>query len=557
MRQQQGRGAGATFAAGGVYLAVSFAYFGVPVLHHFRRDLVGGGSDPQLFVWSLGWWPHAVLHGQNPFVTHLLWAPHGSNLAWATSVPGLAALLAPVTLTAGPVAAYNVAAILMPALAATTAFMLCRHVTRSFWPSLAGGYLFGFSSYVLGHELAHLHATSIFLVPLAALFVLRFLEEQIGARGLIVRLGLLLALQLSFGTEVFFTLSLCLAAGLVLGLLVVPAKRRRLGRALLPIAGAYGVCAVIVSPLLYYAATGYQGVITPTTHNPADLVTFGFPTGLTAIGGSLAQHFVPSLPPVSAENGQYLGLPTLAIIVLFAISRLRRPGSRFLVLALLLAGLATLGSELRVRDHALSPLPWRLVRALPFFDNVIPARFALYTSLVACLIVAIWAASPTASRALRILLTVLAVAVIVPNVWKGIWHEHPQRPVFFTAKLDRLCLLPGENVLVLPPPFRNQALLWQAESGYRFGLVDGALNDAVPHGLTGRAVMLQLIDNNVPPRGARDVIAAALSHDAGAILVPPGGEQWTSLLDPVLKGREIGGLTLYSLAPAPPSCRQA
>ena len=74
--------------------------------------------------------------------------------------------------------------------------------------------------------------------------------------------------------------------------------------------------------------------------------------------------------------------------------------------------------------------------------------------------------------------------MIVPNVWKGIWHEHPQRPVFFTAKLDRLCLLPGENVLVLPPPFRNQALLWQAESGFRFGLVDGALNDAVPHGLT-------------------------------------------------------------------------
>ena len=189
-----------------------------------------------------------MLHGQNPFVTHLLWAPHGSNLAWATSVPGLAALLAPVTLTAGPVAAYNVAAILMPALAATTAFMLCRHVTRSFWPSLAGGYLFGFSSYVLGHELAHLHATSVFLVPLAALFVLRFLEEQIGARGLVVRLGLLLALQLSFGTEVFFTLSLCLAAGLVLGFLVVPAKRQRLGRALLPIAGAYGVCAVIVEP---------------------------------------------------------------------------------------------------------------------------------------------------------------------------------------------------------------------------------------------------------------------------------------------------------------------
>ncbi len=88
------------------------------MLRHFRRDLIGGGSDPQLFVWSLGWWPHAVIHGLNPFVTHVLWAPHGSNLVWTTSVPGLALLLAPVTLAAGPGAAYNVAAVLLPALAA-------------------------------------------------------------------------------------------------------------------------------------------------------------------------------------------------------------------------------------------------------------------------------------------------------------------------------------------------------------------------------------------------------------------------------------------------------
>ena len=42
------------------------------------------------------------------------------------------------TWLAGPIAACNVAATLMPALAGWTAFLLCRHLTSSFWPSFAG-----------------------------------------------------------------------------------------------------------------------------------------------------------------------------------------------------------------------------------------------------------------------------------------------------------------------------------------------------------------------------------------------------------------------------------
>src|SRR6185312_5071469 len=106
-------------------------YLGVPVAAHPRRDLIGYLIDPEIFVWSLGWWPHAILHGQNPVITHAIWAASGVNLAWITSVPGLAILAAPVTLIAGPAVGYNVLAVLMPALAAWTAFLLCRHVTRS------------------------------------------------------------------------------------------------------------------------------------------------------------------------------------------------------------------------------------------------------------------------------------------------------------------------------------------------------------------------------------------------------------------------------------------
>src|SRR5207253_6625669 len=126
------------------YVAVSFAYFGARLLPHPGNAYVGDQVDPQIFIWAFAWWPHAILHGIDPVVTHAIWAPVGVNLAWATSVPGLALPLAPVTLLFGPVLAYDTAAVLLPALAAWTAFLLCRHVTRATLPSIGGGYLFGF-----------------------------------------------------------------------------------------------------------------------------------------------------------------------------------------------------------------------------------------------------------------------------------------------------------------------------------------------------------------------------------------------------------------------------
>jgi hypothetical protein len=312
-----------------------------------------------------------------------------------------------------------------------------------------------------------------------------------------------------------------------------------------------------VSPLLVYAFTDYAGVITPATHNPADLVNVAFPTRTQALGGSLSQHFVPSVVAPAAEKGEYLGLPLLAIVALFALRRWRRAGSRFLLLALAAALVATLGSHLRVRDHDLIPLPWRLVRDAPLFDNVIPGRFAVYAALAACLIAALWAAAPDWPRALRIGVTALAAAALVPAVGHAYWHEHPARPAFFTQGLDRLCLRRNENVLLLPPPFRNEGLLWQAESGYRFRLADGALNDAVPKGLPDRAAMLQVIGGNVPRGGARALLALARAQHVSTILVDAaGGEQWRRVLGPVLRGRTLGGLTLYRLDRERPICRQ-
>ena len=83
-RLLDGRRGGTAF---GLYLLVAFLFLGIPVLDHPERDFVGGlFTDPQIFIWSFAWWPHAILHGINPIFTHAIWAPDGFNLAWATSV---------------------------------------------------------------------------------------------------------------------------------------------------------------------------------------------------------------------------------------------------------------------------------------------------------------------------------------------------------------------------------------------------------------------------------------------------------------------------------------
>src|SRR5438093_9249758 len=120
---------------------------------------------------SLACWQHALCAGQRPFAWHAFYARYGINLAWATSVPWLAIPFAPLTWLFGPVASYNVAALLLPAAAAWTAFLLCRYLTGALWPSLVGGYLFGFSAYVVAQSLGHPHMASVFLLPLAALVV--------------------------------------------------------------------------------------------------------------------------------------------------------------------------------------------------------------------------------------------------------------------------------------------------------------------------------------------------------------------------------------------------
>ncbi len=552
------------------YGVVSVLFFGVRVLAHPGRVYVGGlTTDPQVLIWSLAWWPHAILHAQNPLVTKEIWVPEGVNLAWTQTAPALALALAPLTLAAGPIVAYNAAAMLMPALAAWTAFLLCRRVTNAIWPSLVGGYLFGFSTYVIGGTLAHVQTTAIFLLPLVALVLLRFFQGELGGRGLAIRLGLLLAAQALLETEIFFTTTLVLALALLLVAAFLPARRRRLVSLAAPLAGAYALTAGLVSPMLYYLAVGGAAEYPP--HNDAfvgDALNFVLPTHIEAVGwwaGELTRNF----PANDAERGTYIGIPVLVIVALYARMRWRTGTGRLLLAGFLLGVVATLGSWLTWDGRHVIDLPWVLVSSGPLFSDLMPVRFSLYTALVTAVIAATWLAATAARAWARIGLPVLAILALAPNVALAEWvgpqaptlfaPTPPTIPTLFSGGGYRSCLRQNEVVLALPFGARGISLIWQAQSAFWFRLAGGYIMNTVPPSFRQPATVASVASNKDPALITLADVRAFIRKASVTSIVLDAAQStpWRSVLDHLGRPQTAGGALIYRLTEKPSGARGA
>lgn len=189
------------------YMVMAIVTIGRHAVAHPRTVCACVGSgDPALFMWGLSWWPHAIAHGLNPFVSHYLWTPTGVNTAQDTLIPTAAFAMAPFTELLGPIFSYNALSIASPALSALTAYLLCRRLVGRELPAVAGGYLFGFSSYEFAQLMGHMHLVTIFLIPVMVHVALRRVDREISRRVYVVVMALLLILQAGLSTELLLSL---------------------------------------------------------------------------------------------------------------------------------------------------------------------------------------------------------------------------------------------------------------------------------------------------------------------------------------------------------------
>lgn len=473
----------------GLYLLVAMVYIGRFALPSLAGGTLGTGPDVQIFLWGLRWWPYALAHGVDPFVSHVVWAPFGSNILWTTTVPAISLLIAPVTILLGPAVAWNVLCVLAPALGAWAAYLLCRELTGRLWPSAFGGALFGFSSFQLAEGLAHLQVAMDLCVPLAAWVIARHVHGRLSGKELALRLGAIAILEFLISPEILATMVLfgaILAAG---AYFVRPCERVTLRRTVTAALGGLLGGVVVLSPLVVtmLRATPSYLLNTPATYS-TDLVNFVVPTRVSALGAMWRSPVVDSFPGNLAEQGAYLGLPLLAIVVGFAVSGRRSPRGRLLLFMLLCSIVLSLGPRLTVAGHQSIWLPAALLARVPLLADALPGRFTLYTSLAAALIVGEWLTSapsrlrtsvaPAIRRstraAFRPALAGLAALAIVPSANAILWWKPTPAPIAH-GTLNRL-LPVGSNVLSLP--FWNlgdRSLYAQAASGMHFNLVDGWL----------------------------------------------------------------------------------
>ncbi len=441
--------------------------------HYF----VGGSTDLATYVWFFKWWPYAVAHGLNPFLTDLLWAPIGVNLAWVTSIPLPTFASLPIQLTLGEAAAYNSLCTIALPLAAFAAYLLCRRVTGSFWPSLAGGYLFGFSSYMLAEVLSHLVLIAIFPVPLVASLALKRLDGEITVRRFATTLAIVLVVQFLCSVELFATLTLVGGFALMLAIVLFAGETRaRLVELIAQTASAYVLASVILSPYLYYLlalGTPHGPIWTPDRFS-ADVVGFIVPTEIYALGTlrsalAITREFAVNLP----EDGAYVGIPMLVVVELYRRRHSSSPQGKFLTIMLAAIALAAMGPVLHVGGRQSIPLPWALFTKLPLIANILPVRFMMYAFLVLGLMLATWLASPSVSAAAKYIATASIALSLIPNPSAGFWVSELRIPEFFSSGAYRNELSRGQTILALPFGKRGTSMYWQAKSDMFFKMAGG------------------------------------------------------------------------------------
>jgi hypothetical protein len=525
---------------------VAFLLLGLPLIVTSGRQYLGHSYDPEIPIWAFGWFPHAILHGENPFITPAIWTPDGANLTWATTEPGLALLFAPLTLAVGAIGSYNVAETLLPALAAWSGYLLCRYIARSLWPAVVGGVLFGFSPYLLAQtESGHAHMASAFLLPLVALVILRFLDRKVGRRLLVVELGVILAFQLLFSTEVAFTLTLAIMVSLTLAAVLVPARRGDLRALVAPLAGAYLLAGLLTAPFLYYAFSGFRSGFSFSDGPAVDLASLVIPTQRTLVLENWLDGVSDHIS-ATAENGGYLGLPVVVMMALFAWKQFRSPQGRFLLAAVAVVLLLAVGGRLVVAGRLDVPMPWMLINNLPVFDNMLPSRLMAYLTLLAAVIVALWIAARPPG-ALRWLLPALAVLAIVPFPKpKDIVTSYYVSP-FFTDNAFSRCLRPNETVLLIPQP---EQILAQTLAAYRFKLAGGYLGPgAIPDDYLDKETYAISVGTFVPRRQIAKLGSFIAEKGVTSIIV----EHWDykhfwPTLNLLATPQHVGGVYLYRLA---------
>ncbi len=352
-----------------------------PLIRYFDSHIIAnqyGAVDGYLSIWNIWWAAQALQSGQNPFISSLLFYPQGIDIFWlnqASSLPqGL--LVFPLTVTVGPLVAYNTVMLASFVLGGYTAFLFVRHFVPNNLAAFIAGMIFIFSPFHLQEVLdAVVDTAAIQWVPLYLLVFHLLLERH---RWYWAVLAGMLLVWVGWGSWYYclFCLIYSGAATLLWSIrksdqsaIWWGAFTRRVSiRILLWGSAPVFLWLALMTPrLLLLIETGDTLLGDARAFNEAssaDLVTFFLPSPLHPLWGTAVTDFYFAIHPNAMLWNVACGLVGVVLAILGI--RLTWPGNWRWIMLLVLTMLIAMGEELRVFGVKTGiPLPYALLADLP------------------------------------------------------------------------------------------------------------------------------------------------------------------------------------------------
>ncbi len=381
------------------YLAAGLAYFALavaatwPLALHLTKGYPTPdpwtGGDPNVYIWLIDWLAKALAGATSVPPSLMLFWPQGID-AWGGYDGALMlAVGLPVRwLTGNPILAYNLIILLSFAASALAAYALVRWLTGSTYAAAIGGFIFGFSPYMMIRATQHANLIMTFTVPLLALAAIAFCRRPTRRGAWWLAGAVLLNALSSFYYDV---------GGLIfLAVLFFFYRRELLAdrhvRLTLPAAGAVVLAAVLPAlPMLLSPSGGGQpSPFEFVSAFGASVYNFVYPHPLMNLTKLLTDWW-PSFQPVFLngtsyfEPTSYLG-PILIALVAAALVERRRIGAadwKFWTLCLLGFLVLAIGVDMNIEGLRI-PMPFALLRfVFPLSLVRVPNRFFVFALLAA------------------------------------------------------------------------------------------------------------------------------------------------------------------------------
>lgn len=509
---------------------------------------IGSCCDPEAAIWNLRWVPYAIGHATDPLVTHQLNAPAGVNLMWNTPALVAGVLAAPVTLLAGPIAAYNAVLVAAIALSGWCAYLALRRYASGAVAPAIGGAVYGFSPYVVPHAALHLDLAIAVAPPLFLLVIDELLvRRRHSPRMLGVALGLISVFQIL--TEEELLLMAVILAGLLVAILALHRRDRvaalapRLGQTLLWATLTFVPLAAWPLAVQFLGPLRLRGPLQDAETFSTDLLNLVVPTSYQMVAPQAAILISHSFSGLTHEANAYIGFPLLLLLVAFA----ARHWDDLRVRSASIVGVAALvfsmGPHLHVDGVSTGwPLPWWLATRLPLIQDVQPNRTAVFAWLAIAVLVTLAVDSAVRhAEWRRALPRVAAIAVALIAVLPArLPASTTIVPLFFQRWSQEG--IPSGTVVMVAPFFRDGAsadpMLWAAVSDIDFAMPEAyaflpqpdgrpqygplptQLSDVMEtiqdHGvavIAGGLVRVQ-IAHDLKAKDIRDVIVGPMQHRA-------------------------------------------